>query len=93
MDKIEYTNKDINFLLEWRDKNKELVRMGFCPIKAIKILSIENGITLTCIVTAQPPPLYQTTKKREIICLGKNTPINSNGVLWSSLEREKQVVT
>ena len=44
-------------------------------------------------VTAQPPPLYQTTKKREIICLGKNTPINSNGVLWSSLEREKQVVT
>ena len=49
MDKIEYTNKDINFLLEWRDKNKELVRMGFCPIKAIKILSIENGITLTCI--------------------------------------------
>ena len=49
MAKIEYTNKDINFLLEWRDKNKELVRMGFCPIKAIKILSIENGITLTCI--------------------------------------------
>lgn len=49
MDKIEYTKKDINFLLEWRDKNQELVRMGFCPIKAIKILSIENGITLTCI--------------------------------------------
>ena len=37
-------------------------------------------------VTAQPPPLYQTTGKREIICLGKNTPINSNGVIWSSLE-------
>ena len=49
MDKIEYTKNDINFLLEWRDKNKELVRMGLCPIKAIKILSKENGITLTCI--------------------------------------------
>lgn len=44
-------------------------------------------------VTAQPPPLYQSTGKREIICLGKSTPINSNGVLWSSLEKEKQVVT
>ena len=41
MDKITYTNNDINFLLEWRDRNQDLVRMGVCPIKAIKIISIE----------------------------------------------------
>lgn len=53
MDKIKYTKKDIDFLLEWRDKNQELVRMGVCPIKAIKIISIESGITLTCIRRGQ----------------------------------------
>ena len=53
MDKITYTNNDINFLLEWRDRNQDLVRMGVCPIKAIKIISIESGITLTCIRRGQ----------------------------------------
>ena len=53
MDKIKYTKKDIDFLLKWRDENQELVRMGVCPIKAIKIISVESGITLTCIRRGQ----------------------------------------
>ena len=60
------------------------------PILTIPGISYRMG---AMIVTAQPPPLYQSTVNREIICLGKNTPINSNGAFRSFLEKEKQVVT
>lgn len=49
MDKVYYNKSDLDFLLEWRDNHKALVRMGLCPIKAIKIISLESGLTLTCI--------------------------------------------
>ena len=49
MDKVYYNKSDLDFLLEWRDTHKALVRLGLCPIKAIKIISLESGLTLTCI--------------------------------------------
>lgn len=49
MDKIVLSNDDLNFLLEWRDKNADLVRTSACPLKKVKIVAPETGITLTCI--------------------------------------------
>ena len=49
MDKIVLSNDDLNFLLEWRDKNQDLVRTTTCPLKKVKIVTPEVGITLTCI--------------------------------------------
>ena len=49
MDKILYSKEDIDFLLGWRDKNKEKVRKYVCPIKAIKIISMVNGTICTCV--------------------------------------------
>lgn len=49
MDKILYSKEDIDFLLGWRDKNKEKVREYVCPIKAIKIISMVNGTICTCV--------------------------------------------
>ena len=49
MDKILYSKDDIDFLLGWRDKNKEKVREYVCPIKAIKIISMVNGTICTCV--------------------------------------------
>ena len=47
MDKVIYTRKDVEFLLDWRDKNKDLVRMNACPLKAVKIEVSDNGIAMT----------------------------------------------
>lgn len=47
MDKIILNNEDINFLLDWRDKNTDLVRTSACPLKKVKIIA--NDIILTCI--------------------------------------------
>lgn len=49
MDKVYYNKSDLDFLLEWRDSHKMLVRLGLCPIKAVKIISLESGLTLTCV--------------------------------------------
>lgn len=49
MDKIIYSQEDIDFLLDWRDKHKEDVRKYACPIKAIKIISKANTSLCTCI--------------------------------------------
>ena len=49
MDKVALNNDDMNCLLEWRDKNQDLVRTTTCPLKKVKIVAVEVGITLTCI--------------------------------------------
>lgn len=49
MDKIVLSNDDLNFLLDWRDKHEDLVRTSTCPLKKVKIVAPETGITLTCI--------------------------------------------
>ena len=49
MDKILYTQEDVDFLLDWRDKNKDKVRNYPCPIKAIKIISKVNTSLCTCV--------------------------------------------
>lgn len=49
MDKVVLNNDDMNFLLEWRDKNQDLVRTTICPLKKVKIVAVEVGIILTCI--------------------------------------------
>lgn len=49
MDKIVLSQKDIDFVLKWRDEHKELVRLGVNPMRAIKIICTDSGITLTAI--------------------------------------------
>lgn len=49
MDKIVLSQKDIEFVLKWRDEHKELVRLGVNPLGAVKIVCTDSGITLTAI--------------------------------------------
>ncbi len=72
MDKIVLRQKDIEFALKWRDEHKELVRMGVSPMRAIKIICTDSGITLTAI--------------REAVDL--RIGINQNGKSLGSLEFE-----
>jgi len=46
MNKVLLANKDIEYLLRWRDEHKDLVRRADCPLKVVQIVC-ENGITLT----------------------------------------------
>lgn len=49
MDKIILSQKDIEFVLKWRDEHKDLVRVGVNPLRAVKIICTDSGITLTAI--------------------------------------------
>lgn len=49
MDKIVLSQKDIEFVLKWRDEHKELVRLGVNPLGAVKIVCTDSGFTLTAI--------------------------------------------
>ena len=49
MDKVVLKNDDMNFLFEWRDNNQDFVRTSTCPLKKLKIIAADVGITLTCI--------------------------------------------
>ena len=49
MDKIVLCQKDIEFVLKWRDEHKELVRLGVNPLGAVKIVCTDSGVTLTAI--------------------------------------------
>lgn len=72
MDKIVLSQKDIEFVLKWRDEHKELVRLGVNPMRAVKIICTDSGITLTAI--------------REAVDL--RIGINQNGKSLGSLEFE-----
>lgn len=72
MDKIVLSQKDIEFVLKWRDKHKELVRLNVSPLRAVKIICNDSGITLTAI--------------REAVDL--RIGINQNGKSLGSLEFE-----
>lgn len=43
MDKVFLTSEDIEYLLQWRDEHKELVRMSPAPMKAIEIVCSDSG--------------------------------------------------
>ena len=47
MNKMILTEKDILFLLDWRDKHKDLVRMFVDPVRAIKIDCIDSKCSIT----------------------------------------------
>lgn len=49
MDKVIYTNDDLDFLLKWRDENQNLVRTNPCPLRAVKIIASDSDITMTCV--------------------------------------------
>lgn len=49
MDKIVLNQKDIEFVLKWRDEHKELVRLGVNPLGAVKIICTDSRFTLTAI--------------------------------------------
>lgn len=49
MDKIILSRKDIEFVLKWRDEHKDLVRVGVNPLRAVKIICTDSGVTLTAI--------------------------------------------
>lgn len=49
MDKIILSRKDIEFVLKWRNEHKDLVRVGVNPLRAVKIICTDSGITLTAI--------------------------------------------
>ena len=49
MDKIRLSTDDIEFILQWRDEHKDLVRLGMSPLKAVKIICFESGYTITAV--------------------------------------------
>ncbi len=49
MDKIRLSTEDIEFILQWRDEHKDLVRLGMSPLKAVKIVCFESGYTITAV--------------------------------------------
>lgn len=49
MDKIILQPEDIDFLFQWRDKHKDLVRMNIAPLKAVKIIFPDSHYTITAI--------------------------------------------
>ncbi len=49
MDKIRLSTADIEFILQWRDEHKDLVRLGMSPLKAVKIICFESGYTITAV--------------------------------------------
>lgn len=49
MNKVILTEDDLGFLLRWRDEHKDLVRQNTVPMKAIKIVCVDSGYTITCV--------------------------------------------
>ena len=49
MDRIILTEKDVEFLLEWRDKHKDLVRSMPQPFRAIKLVIKDSALSIKCI--------------------------------------------
>ena len=49
MDKIMIGNADLQFLLEWRDQHKDLVRLGVCPIRSVKLEFYDSRYIITAI--------------------------------------------
>ena len=49
MDKIRLSSADVDYILAWRDEHKELVRQGVTPLRAVKMLFPDVGITVTAI--------------------------------------------
>ena len=47
MNKVLLREKDLQFLLQWRDEHKDLVRLGVAPMKAVKIICVDSGFTIT----------------------------------------------
>ena len=47
MNKILLSNKDVEFIFQWKDEHKDLVRLGANPIKAIKIICTESRHIIT----------------------------------------------
>lgn len=49
MDKIILSGSDMDFILQWRDDHKDLVRLGVCPLKAVKIICADSDCVTTAI--------------------------------------------
>ena len=64
MDKIILSNKDIAYLLDWRDEHKDLVRRADCPARAIKVELYEAGWMLTGIRDGRDLKLTVNTRGR-----------------------------
>jgi hypothetical protein len=64
MDKIRLSNKDIAYLLDWRDEHKDLVRRADCPMKAVKVDLYEAGWLLTGIRDGRDLKLTVNTRGR-----------------------------
>lgn len=52
MDKIILSGTDVEFVLQWRDEHKDLVHKGVCPLRAVKLVFPDVGITTTAIRNA-----------------------------------------
>ena len=50
MDKIILSNKDIEFIFAWKEKNKDKVRSCRIPLKALKFIFSEQSIVMTAVV-------------------------------------------
>ena len=47
VDKILLSEDDLQFVLDWRDEHKDLVRLGANPMKAVKIVCVDSKYTIT----------------------------------------------
>lgn len=47
MNKILLSENDLQFVLNWRDGHKDLVRLGANPMKAVKIVCVDSKYTIT----------------------------------------------
>lgn len=66
MDKILVTQKDLDFLMKWRDTHKDLVRTIPAAFKGINIINKEIGLNVKCIRDGDVLTFYPFCKNRPI---------------------------
>lgn len=62
MDKILVTQKDLDFLMQWRDAHKDLVRTIPAVFKGINIINKEIGLNVKCIREGEVITFYPVCK-------------------------------
>ncbi len=77
MDRILLKREDIEGILAWRDRNKELVREAPAPLKAVEIVSKVNGVRVKAFRAGRKLTLYVYHEEKSI---GKIVFMFTNGL-------------
>lgn len=72
-DRIILSVEDVEFILKWRDENKDLVREMAVPLKSVKLVFPDSGFEFTAIATGNKFKFY----------------VNQNGKRFGNVEFER----